>query len=390
MNLVIVDDLFETFEGHPYAYDKAVLEICNKHGCRAVIYGHKKMRHEIRDELGAIPWFSINAQSWVRKIPILGAVLYRTSFWQKYKREIEEIIAENPDAFLFFPNVYWYNILPVARALKRNRNPSALLYRTSIFDTIRLPKTIQPATLALIRYSHGLLKNKSNIRFVTDSEVIAEEWQGYLKSGMSVLPIPHLTLNVRDPGMPANPKVRLYLPGGMRVEKGVRMLTEAFERLAVRDPLLLTRMELVTQFLGDDIALDSYKARLAALPVENVFLGRLSTEEYNRQLSLADVILIPYQVSEGYRARTSGILAEAIASSKPFITTEGTWMSVQAHKYDTGLTVRDEQPDDLAEAIGRMVAYFADYERKAIAASQKWMEAQSDNVFFSRLTGEIG
>lgn len=387
-NLIIIDEQFEKIEGHYYEYDKSVSEIFEHHGFKSVIYGHKNMLPMLRDELGARPWFTFNAKSKIRKIPVLGAILYRTGFWKKYEREVNGILAGtagNDNKLVFFPNVYWYNILPMARALKKTDVSAALLYRVSVFDAIGLPKSMSSVTLAIIRHSLKLLANNKKVHFFSDSEVIADEWTTEFKVPMKVLPIPHLTLNTKDAATTDTGKIRMYLPGGMRVEKGAQMLTEAFELLAVKQPELMQRIVLVTQFLGGDEILEGFRGRLAALPVENEFLKHLTTEEYNRQLSLADVILIPYQLSEGYRARTSGILAEAIASSKPFITTDGTWMSLQARKFDTGLIVQDKQPVELTTAIETLVSNYADYDRKAKAACTKWMTSQSKEVFYQQL-----
>lgn len=387
--LIIVDEQFEKIEGHPYDYDKSVAEIFQQHGFDTVIYGHRNMLQAFRDELNARPWFTINARSKIRKIPILGAILYRIGFWKKYEQEIIGILAEaskkNDNYFLLFPNVYWYNILPISRVLKNVNVPAALLFRVSIFDTVRLPKAILPVTMGIIKYAVKILRNKKNVHYFTDSEVIAGEWLSHLKSPMKVLPIPHLVPNKKETPLLDTDKIRLYLPGGMRLEKGAQILTEAFELLAAKQPAILERITLVTQFLGNDPVLDGYKSRLAALPLENIFLQHLTTDEYNNQLRISDIILIPYQVSEGYRARTSGIMAEAIASSKPFITTDGTWMSLQAQAYNTGLIVQDNQPRELADAITTIVNNYAAYSNKANEACSKWMISQSKEVYYQQL-----
>jgi glycosyltransferase involved in cell wall biosynthesis len=391
--LIIADEQLEKIEGHFYEYDKSVADIFTAKGFEVLIYGHADMTGELQAELKARPWFSINTRSAIRKIPLLGAILYRTGFWQKYHRQLNILFSEQAahrdGSLVFFPNVYWYNILPIARSLKNNSIHAALLYRVSIFDTIGLPKAMQSATMGIISYSVKLMSKNKNVHFYTDSEVIADEWESHFKRDMKVLPIPHLTLNKKDPATLGTGKVRFYLPGGMRIEKGARLLTEALEMMASRHADLLNRITLVTQFPANDETLAGYKNRLAALPVENEFLGRLSTGEYNHQLAIADVILIPYKLSEGYRARTSGILAEAIASAKPFITTEGTWMSLQARKYDTGLIINDNEPGSLVQAIEMTVNSYDEYRQKADTACGKWMASQSKEMYYQLLSAAL-
>lgn len=383
--LVIIDEVLERFTGHPYAYDKAVQEIFEHRNWSVPVYGHASMLPEIANELKAHPHFNINTQSSIRKIPVLGAILYRWGFWKDYQQYLEQILIQHPTGVLFFPNVYWYNILPIARVLASTQRRAALLYRTSIYDTIGLPKSAISITQWLIAHSVKLLTANAHVHYCTDSEVIANEWENKYKHKMAVLPIPHLTINRKPEGLGYTDKITLYLPGGMRLEKGAAMLTEAMELLAKSQPELLSRVILVTQFPAKDEQLAPFKNRLEQLPINNQFLSHLSTEEYNYRLATADVILIPYQVGEGYRARTSGILAEAIASAKPFITTDGTWMSLQARKYDTGLVIADGQPQQLADAIVQLVNNYSHYEAKAATACDAWMNAQSEDVFFSTL-----
>lgn len=385
--LVIIDEQFEKIDGHPYEYNKSVAQIFRQNGFDVNIFAHENLPQALQLELGARAYFSFKTQSAVRKIPVLGNFIYRYTFWKKYVSEFKALLVElKPDDnyLFFFPNVYWYNILPISQSLKDIHLKAALLFRISIFDALRLPAFMKPVTLRIIKAAVKNLRHKKNICYYSDSEVIAAEWLEHLHANMGVLPIPHLVQHTGT--APAGTgKIRMYLPGGMRMEKGAQMLTEAFEHLAASQPETLKHITLVTQFTGNDIQLNGYKSRLAALPVENEFLGHLSTEAYNGQMAKANIILIPYQVSEGYRARTSGILAETIAMSKPFITTDGTWMSVQARKFDTGLIVTDNQPAELADAICAMINAYENYSLKAGKACAAWAEAHSKEAFYKQL-----
>ncbi len=387
--LIIADDQLEGLEGHPYEYDKAVQKIFRERDVETFIFGNSKLPETIQKELGAKPWYTFNSQSFIRKIPGLGPVLYRLGFWKKYEQQLDNLIALIANKYahplIFIPNVYWYNILPIARSLKKTNIPAAVLYRISIYDTIQVPGLFKPFILPLIKHAMEKIKKESNVYFFSDSTVIAGEWQHYFNCRMRVLPIPHLLPNRKKNTPAPGEKIRFYLPGGMRLEKGAALLTEALELLQKTQNKLLQKITLVTQFTGNDSKLALYKERLAALPIDNIFLERLSTEDYNEQLKMADVILIPYQVSEGYRARTSGILAEAIASCKPFITTNGTWMSDQAQKFNTGMIAEDRQPETLAQAISDIINTYPEQTVRAQTAADLWMQAHDPSVFFMEL-----
>ena len=388
--LVIIDDQFEKIEGHLYEYNKSTCRIFRGHGFETVIYANAGISRPLQEELNARPWFQFTANSRLRGIPLLGPVLYRLGFWKQYRRQmtalLKQLAEQYENCIVFIPNVYWYTILPVMKSLRSTRIPAGLLYRVSIYDTIQIPAVMKPLILPLIKHAVKLVKHCGHIHYYSDSDVIAREWEAAFHQEMDVLPIPHLTPHhIAEPHAAAGNKLRMYLPGSMRIEKGARLLTEGMELLAARYPELLDRIILAVQFTGSDATLMQYRDRLAALPIENNFLGNLSTEAYNHQVQSADVILIPYQASEGYRARTSGILAEAIAAEKPFITTDGTWMAVQAQKYDTGIVI-GETPDAFAESIVKLVQHYEHFATLAKTAADKWLSFHSKDNFFRLLS----
>ncbi|MBN8649647.1 MAG: glycosyltransferase, partial [Caulobacterales bacterium] len=74
----------------------------------------------------------------------------------------------------------------------------------------------------------------------------------------------------------------------------------------------------------------SAKARLelSSMPEDYCKLmgGPFSSNEYREILESCDVVLIPYD-PHLYAARSSGIMAEALAFGKPMVTTGGSWMA---------------------------------------------------------------
>ncbi len=391
--LIIVDDMLTGYDGHPYEYDKSVAAIFSERGIKVAIYGNKNLLPTIQDELKAKPWFLFNSTASVRKIPVLGAIIYRYTFNRAYQRQLEALIAaadrEHRHYCLFVTNTYWYTILPVARAFKNITKPVAFLYRTSIYDTSRVPKITKSLILPLINRAVNIIKGNKNVHHFTDSEVIAREWEARFNHPMHVLPIPHLNVPEVTQEPEYKSKIRLYLPGGMRLEKGAELLAEAMQLLCQENPAVAEKILLITQFNSKDELLQQCKEKLAALPLENLFLDNLSTEAYYNEIANADIILIPYQVSEGYRARTSGVLAEAIAAGKPVITTAGTWMADQVAKYDAGL-VMEENAASFVKNLTAMIGNYDQYKNQVQQASEKWMRFHSKAHFYKVFTEGIG
>src|SRR4051812_3887587 len=116
--LVIIDEQFEKIDGHPYEYNKSVSQIFRQKGFDVKIFAHKNLSEALQQELNAGAYFSFKNNTVIRKIPVLGNFIYRYTFWKKYVKELKALFDElRPDDhyLFFFPNVYWYNILPISK-----------------------------------------------------------------------------------------------------------------------------------------------------------------------------------------------------------------------------------------------------------------------------------
>jgi glycosyltransferase involved in cell wall biosynthesis len=233
-----------------------------------------------------------------------------------------------------------------------------------------------------------MFASNPNMRFVTDSEVIAEQFTAKYAKPMTVLPIPHV-FAMDDTGGIEKEIYTLFLPGPARIEKGIETIVAAMSYLHQHHPQILLRLKLVLQFFGEKerAILEQLKSILQTLPLQLEFLEKLSSEEYKARFMQADIILIPYLNSRGYKARTSGVLAEAIAASKPFITTKDSWMHAQAINYKTGLAVQDEDEKALAEGIMEIVNHFTRFKNQAMSAKQPWLEFHSKDNFYNVFKG---
>ncbi len=386
--LVILDELLEKIDGHNFEYSKSVKEVFEKNGYKVIVYGNRNVIDTIRNAIGAIPWFHFNPKPFYRKIPILGAVLYRLYFWTLFRQQLKDCIAmqttEAAETEIFIPNVYWYTLLPVSLAIRHIPFRTTILLRTSMTELLDVPPLFKPLVHQFCKMAQRISDHNKNIKLATDSEVIAEDWATHYGGRMKVLPIPHLEEAIHSNIVSAGQKIRLYAPGVMRMEKGIKLLTEGFEILDEKYPELASRLILITQFFGEKEKeeLLIYKSRLEKLVhCTNEFGGSLSSEEYNHTIQQADIILLPYCVNRGYRARTSGVMCEAMNACKPFITTKNTWMEYQSTKYKTGLGVEDNHPEALADAVVEMVARLDEYKKAAEQAAPEFAKFHSKDNF---------
>lgn len=390
--VIIIDEFLETKTGHYYEYDKSVMESLALLGIPCDLYCRDTVADDIRMELNAQPFFHYNPDLPIRKLPLIGPFLYRFHNWKKIREQIQRVVKEQSatsEHIVFFaPNIFWYNVLPYAKAFSQTNVRAFLLYRTSVLEAIDIGEKYKALIFRLYDWASRLLGRNSGIRFVTDSEVIATQFTEKYKQPMAVLPIPHVFEMGKEEAADNN-SYRLYLPGPARIEKGVETITAAFEHLHAHHPEVLAKIEVVMQFFGEKEKdqLQALQVRMQKLGVRLDFLGKLSSEEYKAQFLKAQIILIPYLNSRGYQARTSGVLAEAIAAAKPFITTSDSWMDIQAKNFQTGLSIRDVSAADLAHAIQAMINDYERHQTNALKAKDAWLAYHSKENFAKTFLG---
>lgn len=387
--LVVIDEYFARMTGHYYEYNKSVQQIFAARGVDVKIYANRSLDRKIADELGAEPSLPGLQRNSLNKIPVLGSLINRLLFWRRLYRSLIALYRAEaaPDTVFFFTTVVWFNVLPVVLAALRSGRTSVLLYRLSVTEHPHpgLPAALNSMGDWLYRYTFRKAAGHSHIRFCTDSDVIADECNRLFHCGMITLPIPHIQateLPVQSPKSGA--KLTVHAPGAIRTEKGIDFIAAAFAHMAATGNPVLQRIRLVTQYSasGDTHLNQRIQHSLRAVPVEQEMLGDLSTQAYNDQLLADDIVLIPYSIEHGYRARTSGIMSETIAACKPFITTAGSWMSLQGEKYNTGMAIPYGDVEAFAQALSEVVDHYQAYATRAIAARSGWLAYHSKENFY--------
>lgn len=383
--LIIINEFLENKVGHYYEYDKSVREAFTDHNIPIELYARSSVIEDIQREIAAIPYFHYDSLPWYRGLKIIGPILYRFKQWRILEKQISQIIDryQHENVTYFVPNIFWYNILPYARAFSKSKLPVILLYRISVLEAIDLPRFVKPLIIRLFNKAFVLLSKNDKVRFASDSDVIAQQFEEKYKRKMVVLPVPHL-FEIHTPANYKDSAFQFYLPGNARVEKGIENITKALEILQENHLQEIKKIVVVLQFFGDkekDI-LNNCRERILKLSCKLIALGKLSSEEYQNYFTTSHVILIPYLNDHGYRARTSGILSEAIGACKPFITTKDSWMDVQAKRYKTGIAVSDYDPNELASAMITLIQNFSYYNQLALKAKEEWLVFHSKVNFY--------
>jgi len=229
-----------------------------------------------------------------------------------------------------------------------------------------------------------------NIRFHTDTEELAAEYGALAPLGYGVLPIPiRAGLIVPTDRSPQSP-IRLVYTGEARDEKGFHWLPELIESLwakyvqpgKVRFLIQATLTE--PQFHPQSAVAVEKLRKFAPEHVELRGLGNpLTSHEYYSLVSEADAMVLPYDC-RSYYARSSGTLAEALASGCPAVVPARTWMARQLPR-GGGETFVDF--DTFVHAVRRLIDGFDGYRSRAQGHQANWLARHSADALVAAIIG---
>jgi glycosyltransferase involved in cell wall biosynthesis len=358
--LIIIDNSLKNTAGHHYEYARAVGDEARRRGMEVVVAAHRNAEQGVKETINALPVFrrglydkGLNPARFPAIVKTINGIIYNYEFlrdWRKAK------LRDTTDSgtIVFIPNCI--EIMVVAIFLLLSFQPASRRPRMVCFFR-RDPRKLMPLIGALLRR----FERNGSVMMVTDSDVLADQYGRQTRMKFYILPIPHLPVFPAGKSraeMTAAP-VRITYLGDARMEKGIDILAGALPLLdaELKEKKLTCTIQChsVTGEPGIEPALRLLASAESANP-ETVRLVRkpLTTEEYYALISATDAVVVPYRMEE-YRARTSGILAEAISAGKPVIVTDHTWMSGQVGKYGSGILFQDGNCADLARAIRQLI-----------------------------------
>lgn len=233
------------------------------------------------------------------------------------------------------------------------------------------------------------------VRFHTDTDLLSADYAGLFGVPFTTLPIPfdqtvliERMARRRRPG----PLVVTYL-GDARLEKGFAGIPAAVASLW--DAYVLTgkvRFVIQSNFNVPDGEPGMLQAvqKLAQYPPSMVeIIDRpMQGDVYAERLASADIVIIPYDAAR-YRARSSGILVEAMAAGKPVVASRGTWMETQV---DPTHAILMDDAGDLARALKQAIDDYAALKKGAARLQPEALANASGDHFVQAIiaTTEAG
>jgi hypothetical protein len=167
------------------------------------------------------------------------------------------------------------------------------------------------------------LRFGSNLKLVTDSELIALSLKQLIGFDFIIFPIPHTEAYTSIPPLTstANSDLTLWWPGEPRLSKGLDIVRKISQmEVDSKHPMKL----IVTKSSMIEPKAEGIEIELT----ENI----LTAEKFRNLFNRCDFVLLPYDKTI-YAESTSGIFVEAIVAGKITLVSADTWMAYELNKF---------------------------------------------------------
>ena len=317
--------------------------------------------------------------------------------YQMFAADLERMLTlcdAGPGDHVYLPTAYGRDAAAVLALVRRvgadNLPTFHLEFRHAVLSPAELARERDPFKAFHTRTHRAYFDacraypESPKVRFYTDTSELAADYAALAGFPFGVLPIP-FRANLIPPAAPSPGPLRVLFLGDLRDEKGFTKLPPLVRALAPRVrfvvPGALHTEEREPAMLAALAELEAYPADVVERPHRD---GFVPAEDYYTLLSSADVVLCPYDAT-AYRARSSGVFAEAVAAGKPTIVPNDTWMASEQPP-GTGETYTDAR--GLLRALRRVCGDYPAYRAAADAASGRWGARHTPENLLASLLGE--
>lgn len=392
--LVIADPGLRSAVGHHLGYSIALARAARQRGIEPVVLASKSFDSAIVDDIRCCPIFNAVYQSAggggrLRALlfglaarlptPFAGCVgpplrvlrrALRKQNVDSFGSELAAIDLDDRDLVVLH-SVSAANLAGLLTASMRGH--LAIVLRRTVIEMDRDDAGPEPVTTLL----RTLVAQRGNsVQLYADTEPLAKIWRTALRLPVGVAPLPTVAPSPRKvtPATPAN----LVFAGGARPEKGYRLLPALVRCLAGR-----AKFTIHSGMIGpsDDPVMQRTHAQLRRLEGANLRIleHQLSPDEYLALLSVADLVLLPYDPA-AYGPRSSGILSEALAMGVPAIVPKGCWMADQVPPQLTF-----SKPSSFVPTVGAALESLPELSRGLLDAAPDWRKRHCPEALLSRL-----
>jgi glycosyltransferase involved in cell wall biosynthesis len=321
--------------------------------------------------------------------------------YQMFAADLERLLTlcgAGPGDHVFLPTAYGRDAAAIFSLVQRvgaDRLPTFHLeYRHAVLSPAELDRE-QNAFKAFHTRTHRAYfdacrayPESAKVRFYTDTAELAADYAALAGFRFGVLPIPFRADLIPPASRTAAGRLRVLFLGDLREEKGFTKLVPLVRAMCAEEPRVqfvvpgaLHAEEREPAMLAALAELEGYPAEQVERPYRD---GFVPADDYYRLLASADVVLCPYD-AQAYRARSSGVFAEAVAAGKPTIVPANTWMAA-AQEPGAGETFTEAH--GLLASLRRVCANFPAYRAAAECARTRWLAKHTPENLLTQLIGE--
>lgn len=344
--ITVFDPSLVAFNGHHMEFAKMIKEVCEP-------TFDVKFYVNFRAAMRVV--YTLPAQ------PVADEGIYSSSgrFDDIYQSMTESIVRAlnridrrdvGPDAILVLHTVTLHQLGGISQwfaTLPSSQRP-ALCMQFQFPLEFRIPNEtgVRKRAIDLARAAVGELMSTGRTRLAANSKLLADHISRELEQPCALLPFPVRWPDVNLSIVP-DPGIVFGFFGALRTDKGASIIATAIPKFVQRYP--------DTRFLvhapRSEFDLSAISALEAIQQVEMIYTNFARKDDYFKQFARASCILLPYDPIE-YAYRTSGILIEALGLNRLIITTQNSWLCMEAQQRG-GQVVKMESftPDALVSSL---------------------------------------
>ncbi|WP_203071784.1 glycosyltransferase [Falsiroseomonas ponticola] len=216
------------------------------------------------------------------------------------------------------------------------------------------------------------------LRLFADTAQLADDFRQ-----LSGLPVRTVPLPIVVPDLaprPAGALPHIVFAGGARLEKGYPLLPEAVAALSGRARFTIQSGPVGPE--SDPLVQRAHRALQARQGPDLVLVERaLDAADYAALLASADLLLLPYD-GPAYGARSSGILAEALAMGLPAIVPAGGWMESAAGPARAVTIPQGGGAGGLAGALSQAIGRLPEMTATSRTMARTWRDEHNPDALF--------
>ncbi len=338
-----------------------------------------------------------------------AGALQEIDFWPLFLRDLDRLLClagASAADHVYLPTAHGREVYAIRQLIEEIGEENSPTFHLELRHPVATPDELDsgcqdPGTLKYSRVHQAFFDacrsfpDSSRMRYYTDTEELAALYAQLTGFEFRVLPIPFRAelIPTPAPSLAQSGPLKVMFLGDVREEKGF-LLLPGLVRSLFEDYVRTGRLRFVVQAgmhpdqfsvpLQDALAdLDGFGAEYVELIGRD---GFLDPNEYYDMLANSDIVLCPY-LADVYRARSSGVLAEAIIAGKPTVVQEGSWLARQQQP-GSGETFTDLA--SFAAAVRSICERYEEYKANAALVQAYWRQNHSPEKLLDCLIEPTG